>query len=109
MWAHDEADRVLDAHGELARCDFFQALWGYLSISIDDALTSNHVLIRSLAMTDRRFGKRRLRELQVGDWEHPLIRQLFRLRCEVEGIACALHSSYPHRAKSRDSALGIDN
>jgi hypothetical protein len=43
--------------------------------------------VRALAVIDRRAGKRRLRSLEVGPLEHPLVRELFRLRCEAEGIS----------------------
>jgi hypothetical protein len=42
--------------------------------------------VRALAIIDRRVGKRRLRMLEVGPLEHPLVRQLYQLRCEAEGV-----------------------
>jgi hypothetical protein len=81
---------MLGEQGVLSREDYFQALWTYLSLSMDDALRSDTFLIRGLAMTDRRLGKRRLRDLQIGDWEHPLIQCLYQLRCEAEDIRPAI-------------------
>ncbi len=72
--------------------DDYQALAdlkAYLRISIDDALKTDTPLVRALAVIDRRLGKRRLRSLDVGSDEHPLVRELYRLRCEAEGISSA--------------------
>src|SRR5918999_648364 len=50
-WHHTaEADRI--GRGVLARWDFNQALFDYLSLSLEDALTSSNVVIRALAMLD---------------------------------------------------------
>lgn len=43
-------------------------------------------VIRALAVLDARYGKRRLTAFDPVD-EHPLVRRLFYLRCEAEGIA----------------------
>ena len=58
----------------------------YLMFSIDDALRSPSPLVRGLAVIDRRVGKRRLRSLEIGPDEHPLVRELYQLRREAEGI-----------------------
>jgi hypothetical protein len=60
-------------------------LKAYLRLSIDDALKSASPLVRGLAVIDRRAGKRRLRGLAMGPEEHPLVRELYRLRCEADG------------------------
>lgn len=70
----------------LPRWWFEDALWDYLSLSIDDAVSSENFLIRALAMTDRRLGKRRLRRLQIRADEHPLIHMFYTLRCVAEGV-----------------------
>ena len=61
----------------------------YLALSIEDALISDRPLVRALAVIDRRAGKRRLRRLEIGPEEHPLVRELYQLRCEAEGIPLA--------------------
>jgi hypothetical protein len=66
--------------------EFTRSLWKSLSLSIEDALYSENVIIRAFAMLDSRLGKRRLRALHLGDDEHPLVRQFYDLRCEAEGI-----------------------
>lgn len=70
----------------LSQYEFHHMLWDSLSLSIEDALVSDHYLIRAFAMLDSRLGKRRLRTLHLGDDEHPLVRQFYTLRCEAEGI-----------------------
>ena len=58
----------------------------YLSLSIEEALSSPSPLIRGLALIDRRVGKRRLRAIGPMNAEHPLVRELYELRCEADGI-----------------------
>jgi hypothetical protein len=60
-------------------------LEAYLSLTIDAALTSPSPLVRALAVIDRRVGKRKLRSLKM-DSEHPLVRELYLLRCKAEGV-----------------------
>lgn len=43
-------------------------------------------LTDALAVLDGRLGKRRLRALALPSDEHPLVRAMFTLRCDVEGI-----------------------
>jgi DNA-binding transcriptional ArsR family regulator len=61
----------------------------YLGVSIDDALQSSSPLTRALAVIDRRVGKRRLASLAANQIEHPLVRQLLRVRLDAEGLAPA--------------------
>lgn len=50
-------------------------------------LRSENGIVRGLAMLDGRLGKRRLRALVLPPNELPLVRTLYALRCEAEGIA----------------------
>jgi len=61
-------------------------LEAYLSLAIDDALTAPSPLLRGLAVVDRRVGKRRLCAMAPLAGEHPLVRELFALRCAAEGL-----------------------
>lgn len=70
----------------LSQYEYHRLLWDSLSLSVEDSLASRDYLIRAFAMLDRRVGKRRLRTLQLGDDEHPLVRQFYDLRCKAEGI-----------------------
>jgi hypothetical protein len=81
-----EEQAALRNEGALRQADYHRLLWDSLALSIDDASGSEAVLIRALAMLDRRLGKRRLRAFRLRDNEHPLVRQFYLLRCESEGI-----------------------
>jgi hypothetical protein len=63
-----------------------RAMFEYLTLSIDDILISQNVLIRAIGMLDRRVGKRRLKGL-VDENAHPLIGFFHRFRCDAEGVA----------------------
>ena len=82
-----------------AQYDDYQALAdlkAYLLLSVDDALHSGSPLIRALAVIDRRVGKRRLRSLEIGPEEHSLVYELYRLRCEAEGIPSGTSFAFLH-------------
>jgi hypothetical protein len=64
------------------------AMQQYLTLSIDDVLRSEDVLVRAIGMLDRRLGKRRLRALELKD-SHPLVRLFHQFRCEAEGMPVA--------------------
>ncbi len=84
--ASEEAKAILRARGIYSREEFFAALEAYLTISIEEALHSSNTIIKAIAMTDRRLGKRRLQKIAADEIESSLIRRLYQLRCEVEGI-----------------------
>lgn len=71
--------------GEFSRMEFTDACMEFLNLNIDDAFKSDNPIIRSLAVLDRRSGKRRLRNI-CRESLHPLTLQLleFRLKCENE-------------------------
>ena len=76
----------LQQAGHYSRDDVVGALEHYVTLSIGEAIVSPTMLIRALAMLDRRLGKRRLQEWTFEPHEHPLVRQLYVLRCSAEGI-----------------------
>ncbi len=92
--AGDEADRIVNERGVFPMGALNRALFDYLNLSIDDASESQNPIIRAFATLDRRFGKRRLTEFDDSE-EHPLVRTLFRFRCEAEGIKTEPESSVP--------------
>jgi hypothetical protein len=61
-----------------------QSLKQYLNLSIDDAISSDNVLIRALAFVDERLGKRRLLKVAPKEDEHELIKLFYKLRLEAE-------------------------
>ena len=80
-----EAEKTVKEKSALAPWDFTRALYEYLNLSIDAALVSDNPVIRSLAVLDKRFGKRRLIEYDDSA-EHPLVRMLYQFRCKAEGL-----------------------
>ncbi len=78
--------RLMEKRGIFGRAEARDGLEAYLSLSIDDALTSTSPLLRGLALLDRRFGKRRLRGLELPDDEVDLVHQLLAVRLQAEGL-----------------------
>ena len=74
-------------YGELSRQDAYESCWAVVhDLSIEEALSDSDPLVQSLAVLDRRFGKRRMK---VQDWAnlHPLAQLLFSVRLQSEGMA----------------------
>jgi hypothetical protein len=69
-----------------------EALFNYLSMSIDDILSSDNPLIQAFGMLDKRLGKRRLRTLNIHG-NHSLVLTLFAFRCSSEGLSKNLSKS----------------
>lgn len=68
--------RQQTAYGEMSRQDAYQACWAFVhDLSIDDALADSDPLVQTLAVIDRRLGKRRLDQIDE-DALHPLARRL---------------------------------
>ena len=72
--------------GVFEESEFRNSLKEYLHLSIDDALRSEDIIIRALALVDRRVGKRKLRKIKILEGEHQIIKFMFNLRCQAEGI-----------------------
>ena len=81
--AVEDAERTVKDRGIFPPWEFNGSLFDYLSMSIDDILSSDNPIVRAFGMLDRRFGKRRLREYDVSG-EDPLVRTLYHFRCEAE-------------------------
>jgi hypothetical protein len=69
---------------EFERLDLHDALIEYPLLAINEALSSENPIIRGLAMVDKRFGKRSLREIKLDKDEHEFVKLMFNLRCETE-------------------------
>jgi hypothetical protein len=75
------------AYGQLSEKEKFEsALGASLFLPVGEMLCSGNEVLRAFAMLDRRVGKRRLREMELGDDEASLVWQFYDLRCEAEGI-----------------------
>lgn len=64
----------------------YNAFTQYPQLSIDNALNSENVIIKAIALLDKRLGKRKLKNLKYSSNVHPLILGFYKLRCEAEGI-----------------------
>lgn len=77
----------LTEYGEMSRQDAYRACWEFVhDLSIDQSLADDDPLIQSLAVVDRRLGKRRLRDFDSSAL-HPLAKGLFEERLAAEGIS----------------------
>ena len=82
---HEAVAKRAHHEGVFSDEDFQNALVDYLNISIEDILTSKNTIIRAFGMLDARFGKRRLKAF-IPDHEAELVRRLYAIRCDAEGI-----------------------
>lgn len=84
MRAFSEAEK----NGEFDNT-FYRAFAEFESQGIDKSLRSVSLLVRILAVLDRRCGKRRLRDmLNLADDESPVFLTFLHIRAEAEGIVC---------------------
>lgn len=84
--ASHEAEEIMKNQNVFNSYHLYSAFMDYCSLSIEQALNSENVMIRAYAMLDRRVGKRRLKELTLNEATHPLIVDFYYIRCEVEGL-----------------------
>ena len=61
--ASDHAEEVMINHSILSSYHLYTPYMEYSSLSIDEALRSENIIIQAYAMLDRRLGKRRLKKL----------------------------------------------
>lgn len=78
----------LKEQGALSYRGFHSSLEEFCHSSPEQNLASKNALIRSLAMLDRRVGKRRLQAIDL-DAEHEKVRLFHALRCDAEKMAAA--------------------
>ena len=85
----EQAKRYQDQfveYGEMTRKDVYKACWAFLhDLAFDDALTSDDPLIQTLAVLDRRLGKRRYPDVERKPL-HRLARKLFETRLAAERV-----------------------
>ena len=84
--APDVAENRLIDQGIFKSYHLYDPLMQYSSLSIEEALNADNVIVRAYSMLDRRLGKRRLKKLHFPEDTHPLIIDFYKIRCEVEGI-----------------------
>ncbi|MBO1005341.1 nonribosomal peptide synthetase [Pseudogracilibacillus auburnensis] len=84
--ASNRAEQLMIEQSIFESFHLYEAFIKYCSLSMEEALTSEDIIIQAFSMFDRRLGKRRLEKLSISEETHPLMRQFYRIRCEVEGI-----------------------
>ncbi len=85
--AYSQAEGILHNQGIYSQYEFYDSLKSYLTLSIDDALKSDNLIILALAIFDRRLGKRRIPLQKESYRRHPALKIFYEFRCSVENIA----------------------
>ncbi|HEU4554414.1 MAG TPA: hypothetical protein VFS25_16320 [Chitinophaga sp.] len=75
----------LAEEGEFSRYDLHVCCWEYLNMTVEEGLEHKSPIINSLAVLDKRLGKRRLAALDK-DKLHPLAKRLLEFRLSAEGL-----------------------
>lgn len=83
--ANQEAEQMLVVAETFSSFHIYEPLMQYHTLSIEDALQSEHVFTQALAMFDRRLGKRKLLKITPQQL-HPTVQHFYVIRCEAEGI-----------------------
>lgn len=77
------AGQLVD-YGEVSRQDVYEACWAFVhDLQFDDALKSTDPLVQTLAVLDRRLGRRRFDTVSKGQL-HNLARKLLDVRVAAE-------------------------
>lgn len=75
------AKELLSAQSALSKSDFNVAANKFLSISIEESIESNDILLNVLALVDRRIGKKRLLNMsEKMKLKHPIVQYFYELR-----------------------------
>ncbi|SCG82861.1 hypothetical protein DW1_1289 [Proteiniborus sp. DW1] len=84
---NDIAHKKVKEQDIFAQYDFLEAVERFLNSPIEESLKSDNFIVKTLALIDRRVGKRTLNTLKesIKD-EGELVRYFYRLRCEAEQI-----------------------
>jgi len=84
---NDIAHKKVEEQGIFSQYDFLEAVERFLNSPINESLKSDNSLMKTLALIDRRVGKRTLNMLKESiKHECELVRYFYRLRCEAEQI-----------------------
>jgi hypothetical protein len=81
----NNSDRIvgnLVEKGEFSKYDFGGSCWEFINMTIKDAQTSKNPLLRTLAILDKRTGKRSLSMLEKTE-SHPLVKKMIAIRLSL--------------------------
>ena len=84
--ASDDVEESLINQNIFESYHLYAPLMDYGSLSINEAMNSDNIIIKAYSMLDRRLGKRRLEKIEFTNETHPLIVKFYKIRCGVEGI-----------------------
>ncbi|MGI2296372.1 SF0329 family protein [Paenibacillus sp. GXUN7292] len=75
------AKELLSAQTSLSKSNFIVAANKFLSISIEESIESNDILLNILALVDRRVGKKRILNMsEKMKLKHPVVQYFYELR-----------------------------
>ncbi|MRN56361.1 hypothetical protein [Paenibacillus monticola] len=75
------AKELLSAQSSLSKSDFIVVANKFLSISIEESVESNDILLNVLALVDRRVGKKRMLNMtEKMKFKHPIVQYFYELR-----------------------------
>lgn len=75
------AKELLSAQSSLSKSNFTIVANKFLSLSIEDSLESNDILLNILALVDRRVGKKRILNMsEKMKLKHPIVQYFYELR-----------------------------
>lgn len=75
------AKELLSAQASLSKSNFLVVANQYLSLSIEESLESNDILLNILALVDRRVGKKRMLNMsEKMKVKHPAVQYFYELR-----------------------------
>ncbi|HHN8282996.1 SF0329 family protein [Clostridioides difficile] len=78
---------MVNKNGFFNEFDFYEAVNICLNISIEDAIKSYNILVKSLVMLDKRLGKRRLKNIYEDiEKENNLVKKFYNIRVESENM-----------------------
>ncbi|AWI06321.1 SF0329 family protein [Clostridium drakei] len=78
------AKEILSAQSALCKSNFNVVVNKFLTISIEESLDSNDILLNVLALVDRRVGKKRLLKMdEKMRLKHPIVQYFYELRLSV--------------------------
>ena len=101
--AHELARQEIESQGLFSQYRFYESLEEYCNLSVEEAIDSENILIRALAMLDRRVGKRRLRSLGEEANIHPMVFRFYQFRCQAEGLS----SNHSLQSDGANSSVGF--
>ncbi|MFX3634555.1 MAG: hypothetical protein ACE3L7_15790 [Candidatus Pristimantibacillus sp.] len=77
----EHAKELLSAQSSLSKSNFIVAATKFLSLSIEESIESNDILLNILALVDRRVGKKRILNMtEKMKLKHPIVQYFYELR-----------------------------